>query len=238
MKSNLLFINILLITVGNLAAASAEMPQLQDINLPNHNADLLKQQPEETPPECPPEDNQAEANDQNLPEACQQEEEETSSEADIEITVTGTRTPRALQDSPGTITIIDDEDIQNLFIRDIKDLIRYEPGVSVRNRPTRAGNSSINIRGIEGNRVLIQIDGVRVPDIYVNTSRDLVDFESLSKVEIICGPASTLYGSDAIGGVVSFITKDPEDYLNILIYLILPLPVPVMPQNLIKLLVQ
>jgi hemoglobin/transferrin/lactoferrin receptor protein len=215
MKSNLLFINILLITVGNLAAASAEMPQFQDINLPNHNADLLKQQPEETPPECPPEENQAEANDQNLPEACQQEEEETSSEADIEITVTGTRTPRALQDSPGTITIIDDDDIQNLFIRDIKDLIRYEPGVSVRNRPTRAGNSSINIRGIEGNRVLIQIDGVRVPDIYVNTSRDLVDFESLSKVEIIRGPASTLYGSDAIGGVVSFITKDPEDYLNI-----------------------
>lgn len=215
MKSNLLFINILLITFGNLSAASAEIAQLQDINLPNQSADLLKQQPEETEPECPPEDEQVETEDQDLPEACQQKEEEASSEADIEITVTGTRTPRTLQDSPGTITVIDDEDIQNLFIRDIKDLTRYEPGVSVRNRPTRGGNSSINIRGIEGNRVLIQIDGVRVPDIYSLTSRDLVDFESIRTVEIIRGPASTLYGSDAIGGVVSFITKDPEDYLNI-----------------------
>ncbi|MBF2062844.1 MAG: TonB-dependent hemoglobin/transferrin/lactoferrin family receptor [Calothrix sp. C42_A2020_038] len=141
--------------------------------------------------------------------------ENSRNESDIEITVTGTRTERAVQDTPGTISVIRSEELETNFVQDIKDLARYEPGVSVRNRPTRSGNSSINIRGIEGNRVLIQVDGVRVPDIYFNTSRDLVDFDSLKRVEIIRGPGSSLYGSDAIGGVVSYITKDPLDYLDI-----------------------
>ncbi|KAM3104984.1 TonB-dependent hemoglobin/transferrin/lactoferrin family receptor [Phormidesmis sp. 146-33] len=138
-------------------------------------------------------------------------------EPEEEITVTGTRTPRLLNNSAGTISIFDIQDLENTFVRDIGDLIRYEPGISVNNRPTRGGNSSFNIRGIEGNRVLIQVDGVRIPDVLgmTNTSRDLVDFDALRRVEIIRGAASTLYGSDAIGGVISFITKDPIDYLNL-----------------------
>jgi hemoglobin/transferrin/lactoferrin receptor protein len=132
-----------------------------------------------------------------------------------EITVTGTRTPRPVKDSAGTISVFDSKYLDDTFVRDIQDLVRYEPGVSVQNRPGRGGTSSINIRGIEGNRVLIQVDGVRVPDIYFNSTRDLVDFDALKRVEIVRGPASTLYGSDAIGGVVSYITKDPMDYLRV-----------------------
>lgn len=133
---------------------------------------------------------------------------------DITITVTGTRTPRPLLDSPSSITVIDSEQIDRQVIRDIRDLVRYEPGVSVGRNPTRFGNQDFDIRGIGGNRVLLQVDGVRVPDNYVGRGRDFFDLETIERVEIIKGPASALYGSDAIGGVVSFLTKDPEDYLN------------------------
>ncbi|WP_164173795.1 TonB-dependent receptor plug domain-containing protein, partial [Stenotrophomonas maltophilia] len=70
------------------------------------------------------------------------------------------------------------------------------------------------------NRVRVEVDGVRVPD-YPQTNagaglynRDQIDYDSLKRVEIIRGPASALYGSDAIGGVVTFVTKDPADYLR------------------------
>ena len=69
---------------------------------------------------------------------------------------------------------------------------------------------------------MIQVDGVRAPSLFTfgvgpfNTStRNMVDLDSMKKVEILRGPASTLYGSDALGGVVSYITKDPLDYLNL-----------------------
>ena len=131
-----------------------------------------------------------------------------------ELVVTGTRTPRPANVTPGTVSTFDTKFLENNFIQTIQDLIRYEPGVSVQNRPTRAGNSSFTIRGVSGNRVLIQVDGIRIPDLYFNSGRDVVDFDAVKRVEIIRGPASTLYGSDAIGGVVSYISKDPKDYLK------------------------
>ena len=131
-------------------------------------------------------------------------------EIEEELVITGTRTPRAAKTTPGTITVFDGKYLDNNYIQNIQDLIRYEPGVSVQNRPTRAGNSGYTIRGISGNRVFVQVDGIRIPDSYFNSGRDVVDFDAIKRVEIIRGPASTLYGSDAIGGVVSYISKDPD----------------------------
>jgi hemoglobin/transferrin/lactoferrin receptor protein len=137
-------------------------------------------------------------------------------EAELEVTVIGTRTRRAIKDSPSTVSVQERQDLDRNFVRNLGDTIRYEPGVSVDNRPARAGNGSINIRGIEGNRVLILVDGVRLPDILgmTNTSRNLVDFDCIKRIEILRGSASSLYGSDALGGVVAYTTKDPEDYLQ------------------------
>ncbi|MEL6929141.1 MAG: TonB-dependent hemoglobin/transferrin/lactoferrin family receptor, partial [Cyanobacteria bacterium J06600_6] len=149
------------------------------------------------------------------PEVVAQTNFEIDEETRINITVTGTRTPRPLLDSAGSISIIDSAQIDRQLIRDIGDLTRYEPGVSVGRSPNRFGNQDFNIRGIDGNRVLLQVDGVRIPDNYVGRGRDFFDLETIKRVEIIKGPASALYGSDAIGGVVSFITKDPDDYLTI-----------------------
>src|SRR3972149_6270649 len=83
----------------------------------------------------------------------------------------------------------------------------------------RDGNSGFTIRGLGGNRVLFQVDGVRVPDGFsfgpASFGRgDYVDLDLLQSVEIVRGPASALYGSDGLAGVVSFITKDPSDFLE------------------------
>lgn len=140
--------------------------------------------------------------------------------AQDEITVSAERTPSTVFNSPGTVTVINERQIQENLVQGPRDLVRNEPGLAVGNAPLRAGTGGFNIRGIGENRVRMEIDGVRIPE-YPGTNlspglytRDLVDFDSLKRVEIIRGPASALYGSDAIGGVVAFVTKDPGDYLR------------------------
>ena len=145
------------------------------------------------------------------------------------VTVTATRSEKTLRDAPVTVSVISSDEIEDGLVKDIKDLVRYEPGVSVRRAPARFtaagastgrdGNAGFNIRGLDGNRVLTLVDGVRVPDGYAfgaqNMGRgDYVDLDLLKSVEIVRGPASALYGSDGLGGSVSFFTKDPSDLLK------------------------
>ena len=132
-------------------------------------------------------------------------------------TVTATRLERLLKDVPATVSVISAEDVEKNLSRDIRDLIRYEPGVSV-GGSNRFGLNGFTIRGIGDDRVLTQVDGVPTIDEYnfgafMTARRDFIDVDALKTVEIVRGPASSLYGSDALGGVVSFLTKDPEDYL-------------------------
>jgi hemoglobin/transferrin/lactoferrin receptor protein len=135
------------------------------------------------------------------------------------VTVTATRNETTIGNVPATVTVIDSKEIDERNVKSPSDLIRYEPGVSFSNSPQRNGGGNYVIRGVGKNRVLVTTDGVRVPDFPVNSQpgtyfRDSVDLESVKRVEIVRGPASTLYGSDAIGGVVAYITKDPADYLG------------------------
>lgn len=135
------------------------------------------------------------------------------------ITVTATRTPRAVEDTPGTVTVKTEAELEREVVNDIDDLVRYEPGVSVANGLTRFGLQGFNIRGLDGNRVLIEVDGVRAPDGFAigdfsNATRDSIDVDLLKRVEIVRGAGSALYGSNALAGVVSFETKDPEDLLR------------------------
>jgi hemoglobin/transferrin/lactoferrin receptor protein len=135
------------------------------------------------------------------------------------VQVTATRTERALSDVAATVDVIDREQLDNHLVRNIKDLVRYEPGVSVTSSPARFGLGGFRIRGLDGNRVLIQTDGIAMPKAFSigsfsDANRNFTDLETLKRVEIVRGPASALYGSDALGGVVAFVTKDPADYLK------------------------
>ncbi|MFT5283324.1 MAG: hemoglobin/transferrin/lactoferrin receptor protein [Yoonia sp.] len=134
------------------------------------------------------------------------------------ITVSGTKTAREINEIAASVTSIDSQQIDALTANNIRDLLRYEPGVSVEGNG-RYGLSSFNIRGINGDRVLILIDGIPIADEFsfgpnLSSRRDVVDIDLVKAVDIVRGPASTLYGSDAIGGVVSFQTKDPLDLID------------------------
>ncbi|MEP5623186.1 MAG: TonB-dependent receptor plug domain-containing protein, partial [Hyphomicrobiales bacterium] len=144
------------------------------------------------------------------------------------ITVTATRAPITVADAPATVTVIDAEQIADELATDIRDLVRFEPGVTVRRAPARfgaalgttgrAGNEDFNIRGIGGNRVLIQVDGIRTPQGFSfgaqSVGRDSsTDIGLVKTIEILRGPASAFYGSDGLAGAVSFTTSDPADLI-------------------------
>jgi hemoglobin/transferrin/lactoferrin receptor protein len=136
------------------------------------------------------------------------------------VTTAAMRSRRPLDDVPATVSVITTENIDRENMQDVRDLVRNEPGVTVGNNPNRAGFQNFVIRGIGGNRVLLMVDGMRTPDFPDSNqgagtySREQPDLEDIKRVEIIRGPASALYGSDAIGGVVAYTTKDPGDYMR------------------------
>lgn len=135
--------------------------------------------------------------------------------------VTATRGAKPIDEVPATVSIIDERELDRRDAVRPSDIVRYEPGVSVGNQPARGGQTNYVIRGIGGNRVLVLHDGLRVQDFpgsnigAGNYNRNFIDLDTLKRVEIVRGPASVLYGSDALGGVVNYILKDPSDYLDL-----------------------
>ncbi|WP_458717503.1 TonB-dependent receptor [Pseudomonas gregormendelii] len=136
-----------------------------------------------------------------------------------QVTISATRQEQDVSSVPSTVTVHTREELDRNNVNSIKDLVRYEPGVSVGGTGQRSGITGYNIRGIDGDRVLTQVDGVQVPDGFFNgpyaqTNRNYVDPEIVKRVEILRGPASVLYGSNAIGGAVSYYTLDPNDIIK------------------------
>lgn len=134
------------------------------------------------------------------------------------ITIVAARTTGNVLDVPMSVTVVDRETLQRHVVRDIQDMVRYQPGVSV-TRQTALTNpfgqlTSFNIRAMGGNRVQVLVDGSRVQEQITDGSRDLVDPFTMRSVEIVRGPNSVLQGADALGGVVSFRTLEPSDILD------------------------
>ena len=136
-----------------------------------------------------------------------------------QVTISATRSEQDVNSVPSTVTVHAREELDRQNVNTIRELVRYEPNVSVGGAGTRASNAGYNIRGIDGDRILTQVDGVEVPDNFFNgpyakTRRNYVDPEIVKRVEILRGPASALYGSSAIGGAVSYFTLDPDDIIK------------------------
>jgi len=140
-----------------------------------------------------------------------------------EITVTAKRDERA--------TVIDSREMEKRNVTDMSNMARYEPLINVpaaasggANIWDGAGNTGFNIRGIEGNRVSLDLDGISLPDAAprpdgssVNSfgvGRDYFDPETFREVRIESGTSSAAAGTPGLGGSVSFTTKSPEDYVS------------------------
>ena len=133
----------------------------------------------------------------------------------IELVVVGEND--GVEDTPGNLTVIDAKQREEQQARDVRDLVRYEPGVSVPNN-TRGGLQGVNIRGLGGNRVQMEVDGIRLPAEFAYGSsqlgRDYVDIETLNALEIFRGNNSGEGGSDALGGTVNFKTAEAGNLLD------------------------
>lgn len=134
------------------------------------------------------------------------------------VTVVAHRQPRNLSEVAGTITVLDTDRIERDVALDIQDLVRYEPGVEVDGGGTRFGFGGFRIRGLGGNRTAIVVDNVPAADRFTvgnfaDSGRGLLELGLVSRVEILRGPASTIYGSKALGGVVAVSLLEADDLL-------------------------
>ncbi|MFO1457119.1 MAG: TonB-dependent receptor [Steroidobacteraceae bacterium] len=134
------------------------------------------------------------------------------------VTILG-RVPRPLVATEASVSVIDATRLEDALALDLRDVAAREPGLSVRGDATRFGDDSISIRGIGGNRVRLQVDGVPraaafAVGNFASAGRALADLDFVRRIEILKGPASASYGSAAIGGIVTVATLDPVDLLR------------------------
>ncbi|EFY08157.1 TonB-dependent receptor plug domain-containing protein [Succinatimonas hippei] len=123
------------------------------------------------------------------------------------VEVTATRVTRDLMDVPMSVGVVTEDDIKKSGVTTIGELIQDVPGVELQNDGT-PGLIRVSIRGEGTMRSTILIDGQRISEHKsMSGTPILIDPSAVERVEVIKGPASVLYGSDAIGGVINIITK-------------------------------
>ncbi|MEK6805519.1 MAG: TonB-dependent hemoglobin/transferrin/lactoferrin family receptor [Pseudomonadota bacterium] len=140
------------------------------------------------------------------------DEEKSAALADA-VTIIATKTPRELQQTPDAVTVIGQDALEHWGVSTLSEAFAGIPGVDISSGP-RPGGESINIRGLSGTRILMSVDGARQNFDGAHRSRLNVDPDLLKTVEILRGPASAIWGSDALGGVLSVTTKDAADFLK------------------------
>ena len=147
------------------------------------------------------------------PQPATQTENQTADNANLPddekvIIVTAERNPQPLADSPSAVAVITRAQIEAKKPFDILDVLRLVPGISIAQSGTRGKTTSVFTRGTNSNQTLVLVDGVRA-----NSPQDgrfdfgQIPIENVDHIEVVRGPASALYGSDAIGGVINIITK-------------------------------
>ena len=136
-----------------------------------------------------------------------------------EIVVVAHKVERSVRDIAANVTVVSREDLSANLSATVADVFRYSPGIDYEASGSRFGTEGINIRGIGGNRVAMLVDGVPLSDqfdvgSFSNATRDFINAGLVERVEVLHGPASALYGSSAIGGVVAVRTPDPSDLIG------------------------
>lgn len=134
------------------------------------------------------------------------------------VTITANRSERSLLETPANVSRITSEELDRRMDNTVEEIFRYEPGIIVPRQVSAAdpfdSAGGIQIRGAGGNRTQIIVDGSRTIEGITDNTRDIVDSSNMKAVEVVRGPSSVLWGSDGLGGVVNFVTKDPSDYFK------------------------
>lgn len=137
---------------------------------------------------------------------------DTDEQREETVTVYGTSNPLPVFDYPGQVTVVDREALETLAPSSISDALRDVPGLDFVGGPRRTGELP-TLRGLSGQNVLILLDGARQSFTSAHDGRFFVDPELIGTAEVVRGPASALYGSGAVGGVLAFESVDADDLL-------------------------
>ena len=125
-----------------------------------------------------------------------------------DIVVTATRTPQPREAVIADVTIIDQEEIQRSGQTTLVELLQQQPGIEIDNSGGAGKVSSIFMRGTNSNHLVVLIDGIRIQSATTGTATfENIPLNQIERIEILRGPASSLYGQDAIGGVIQIFTK-------------------------------
>ncbi len=136
-----------------------------------------------------------------------------------EIVVVGSKTERPLWSVAGQVDVFSRETLNQQQVQDFAAISRYVPALESDFSNSRFGSTGLSIRGVGGNRVAFEFDGVPLPqqiDIgsFADSSRLAFDPSIVKRAEVLRGPASALYGSDAIAGVVVITSVDGKDLVE------------------------
>jgi outer membrane receptor for ferrienterochelin and colicins len=131
-------------------------------------------------------------------------------EKEDQMVVTASAIEQNLKDAPASISVITREDLQKKPVQNLKDVLKDVPGVQITNESDN--RQGVSIRGLGSGYTLILVDGKRVNSrnaVFRHNDFDLswIPAESIERIEVVRGPMSSLYGSDALGGVVNIITR-------------------------------
>ncbi len=125
-----------------------------------------------------------------------------------EVLVTASRAPEAADDSFWSSSVLTQQDIQTRQAQSVQDLLADLAGVSIDNTGGLGKQSSVFLRGTNSDQTLLLIDGMRVGSATAGTAPlQLLPLDQIDRIEIVRGPRSTLYGSDAMGGVIQIFTR-------------------------------
>lgn len=129
----------------------------------------------------------------------------------LTIVITGSRTAQTVDETLAPVSVIDRKQIEEHPNATVADLLRTTPGLSVVSNGGKGAQTSIFMRGTESDHVLILIDGVRVGSATTGTAAiGDIPADQIERIEVVRGPQSSLYGSEAIGGVIQIFTRKPD----------------------------
>ena len=131
------------------------------------------------------------------------------------VIVTATRTPTRVDQALGDVTVIDRGQIEQSAGKTLAELLGQQAGVQFWANGGQGKPSSVSLRGLEARHTLLLIDGVRYSSATLGTPTwENIPLESIERIEIVRGPLSGLYGSDAVGGVIQIFTRQGKDGLR------------------------
>jgi len=146
--------------------------------------------------------------------AAQQEDVKADETVDMEeMVVTATRTEREIDNVPASVSVITREEMKKYHIQTIDEALKYEAGIYFKRKKGLSDNlPSIQMRGLPyQKRTLVLLNGLPINDGYNgNVKWNNISVENVERIEIIRGPASALYGGNAMGGVINIITTTPQ----------------------------